>query len=128
MVNFEDIKNKFVLVDTNFGLVIVIARCVFHKELVSEKTIKEGRVLGGGEWELDRETGKLKLFGESYDFGYCQIKDIQSVLEKGDLWARPGREFQLKDNIRDIEFEEVYPFKYLYLKFENGKGTVYEKK
>lgn len=124
MYQFEDVKNKFVLVNTEDGLVIYIGRCIFHKDLVSETQIKQEKVLGGGEWDLNRETGKLKLFGESHDFGYLRIETIKPVLESGEFYERHEREFRLKDKIKEIEFQEVYPFKYLNLIFDNGKGKV----
>lgn len=116
MNHFDDIKNKFVLVNTTEGLVIYIGRCVFHKDLVSENDINKKRVLGGGEWEFSKDSGKLKLFGESHDFGWVNIDVIKPVLEEKKLYQRPGRVFQLNDKIKEIEFVEIYPYKNIIIK------------
>jgi len=62
-----DVFPKFVVVrdEEEGGPCIIIAKCTYHRELVTDVT----KVMGGGWWTLDRDNKCFTLYGESDEFG-----------------------------------------------------------
>ena len=59
-----------------------IGRVVSHSDLAD----KEGKVMGGGWWEYDRDSHTLYLYNKSYDYGQVEEDDFE------DVWVRPSME------------------------------------
>jgi hypothetical protein len=70
-----DVFPKFIVE----GNELIIARCTFHKQLVSNND----KVKGGGLWDWDREKKEFLLYGESVDFGACGPEDIKACIVAG---------------------------------------------
>ncbi len=78
-----DVFPKFVVAeDAEQGLVLIVAKCTFHKDLAFiPETIK-----GGGWWKLDKETKTFTLFGSSNDFGPASQEDIAYCIENNKVF------------------------------------------
>jgi hypothetical protein len=73
-----DVFPKFIVEGNN----LIIAKCTYHKQLVTDKDL----VKGGGLWKLDRDKKEFVLFGSSDDFGYASADDIKSCIEAGNVF------------------------------------------
>jgi len=76
---------KFIIETRDKGDCLIIAKCKYHKQLVSDKD----KVKGGGWWILDRENSTFTLHGNSHDFGAASMEDIKNcVLNKNVFTSR----------------------------------------
>jgi hypothetical protein len=64
-----DVFPKFIVEGNN----LIIAKCTYHKQLVTDKD----QVKGGGLWMLDRDKKEFLLYGDSFDFGRASIEIIK---------------------------------------------------
>jgi hypothetical protein len=73
---------KFIIeTDDLLGDCLILSTCVYHKDLVTDKT----KVKGGGFWVL-----KANMFifsGESHDFGKARFEDIRNCVESGKVYT-----------------------------------------
>ena len=75
----HDVFPKFIVEDNE----LIIAKCTFHRQLVSNKE----KVKGGGLWKLDQEKKEFLLYGSSGDFGYATAEDIKACIDAGKVHA-----------------------------------------
>jgi hypothetical protein len=73
-----DVFPKFIVEGNN----LIIAKCTYHKQLV---TVKD-QVKGGGLWKLDQDKNEFVLYGISFDFGYASAEDIKACIEAGNVF------------------------------------------
>lgn len=73
-----DVFPKFIVE----GNELIIGRCTFHKQLVTDKE----KVKGGGMWDWDKEKKEFFLYGESVDYGYAEAEDIRKCIEAGNVF------------------------------------------
>ncbi len=73
-----DVFPKFIVEGNN----LIIAKCTFHKQLVTDKE----QVKGGGMWEWDRDKNEFLLYGDSTDFGEASTEDIKACIESGNVF------------------------------------------
>lgn len=72
----DNVFQKFIIEnDPEDGMYMVVAKCTFHKQLAHNTE----NILGGGSWE--RFDNEIILFGQSHDFGPCDIEDIKYVIK-----------------------------------------------
>ncbi len=89
-----DVFPKFIIeTDAELGDCLIIAKCAYHHQLVTDKT----QVKGGGWWRLNLETNTFILNGDSHDFGKAKIEDIKSCIEKGNVFTNKSCMFQIAD-------------------------------
>lgn len=73
-----DVFQKFIVE----GGSLIIAKCTFHKQLVTDKE----KVKGGGMWKWDQENKIFTLYGDSHDFGYANAEDIKKCIEARNIF------------------------------------------
>lgn len=79
----EDVFQKFIIEGNN----LIIAKCTFHKQLVTDKE----QVKGGGMWEWNRENKTIMLYGDSHDFGRVEYEDVSACIKAGNVfWSYSG--------------------------------------
>jgi len=82
-----DVFPKFIIeTDDQEGDCLIIAKCTYHKQIVTDKT----KVKGGGWWTLDRENSIFTLHGDSHDFGRAKVEDIASCVQRGKVYSSPS--------------------------------------
>jgi hypothetical protein len=91
----HDVFPKFIVEGNN----LIIAKCTYHKDLVTDKE----QVKGGGWWKFDTETKTFTLSGESFDFGSADVEDIRKCIEAGNVWS---------DNMQIQNITDGYRFQY----------------
>lgn len=74
----HDVFPKFIVEGDN----LIIAKCTFHKQLVTD----ESKVKGGGLWNWDKERREFKLYGESTDYGYASEEDVKACIKSGNVY------------------------------------------
>ncbi len=74
-----DVFPKFIIE----GNELIIAKCTYHRQLVSNKD----KVKGGGLWKLDRDKKEFMLFGQSEDFGSVVVEDVKACIDAGKVHA-----------------------------------------
>lgn len=81
-----DVFPKFIIeTDEELGDCLIIAKCTYHKQLV---TFPE-KVKGGGWWKkTDEET--FCLYGSSEDFGTAKLEDIKACVLSGNVFTNSG--------------------------------------
>lgn len=78
-----DVFPKFIIeTDDKFGDCLIIAKCTFHKQLVTNVD----KVKGGGFWEFDSENKIFTLHGESHDFGKAELIDIAKCVQTNNVY------------------------------------------
>lgn len=75
----SDVFPKFIVE----GNELIIAKCTYHRQLVSNKD----KVKGGGLWKLDQDKKEFVLYGSSDDFGYATAEDIKACIDAGKVHA-----------------------------------------
>ncbi|MCK9416963.1 hypothetical protein M0Q97_09925 [Candidatus Dojkabacteria bacterium] len=76
-----DIFPKFIIeTDDELGDCLIIAKCTYHSELVTDKL----KVKGGGWWSLKNDI--FTLFGESHDYKKAQLDDIRNCIKIGNVF------------------------------------------
>jgi hypothetical protein len=81
-----DVFPKFIIeTDDELGDCLIIAKCTYHKQLVTDKT----KVKGGGWWSRDNDTNTFILHGDSGDFGRAKFEDIQKCVQSGNVYTNP---------------------------------------
>jgi hypothetical protein len=82
-----DVFTKFIIeTDEEHGDCLILAKCTYHKQLVTNKN----NVKGGGWWSLDRESDTFTLHGNSYEFGRATIEDISNCIKNGKVFSSPS--------------------------------------
>lgn len=82
----DDIYNKFIIeTDDELGDCLIIAKCTFHKQLVTD----EKKVKGGGMWKFEDNKETIVLFGESHKFGKATIDDIKNCIKNDNVYTNP---------------------------------------
>ncbi len=82
-----DVFPKFIIeTDEQEGDCLIIAKCTFHKQLVTDKE----KVKGGGWWTLDRENKVFTLYGKSEDFGEAKFDDIKDCVNRKKVFSNPS--------------------------------------
>lgn len=74
----HDVFPKFIVEGDN----LIIAKCTFHKQLVTDPA----KVKGGGLWDWDKEKKEFLLYGDSVDFGYAEPEDIKICIMAGNVF------------------------------------------
>ncbi len=69
------------------GEKIIIGKCSFHKDMVTDKSI----VKGGGWFKF--VNNMFILYGSSHDFGKASIEDIKECFKTGEVYDRNGNSF-----------------------------------
>lgn len=87
-----DVYPKFVVEGNN----LIIAKCTYHWQLVTDKK----SVKGGGLWKADWEKKEITLFGDSHDFGRASEEDIKACIEAGNVFLS----YQGGRNVSDHSF------------------------
>lgn len=59
------------------GDTLTLGKCTFHRDLAIEKE----EVTGGGLYNFSSSTKTFKLFGDSYEFGRAQLKNIKHCFD-----------------------------------------------
>ena len=81
-----DVFPKFIIeTDDELGDCLIIAKCTYHKELVTDKT----KVKGGGWWSRDNDTNTFTLYGDSGDFGRAIFEDIKKCVQSENVYNSP---------------------------------------
>jgi hypothetical protein len=79
-----DVFPKFIIeTDEELGDCLIISKCTFHKELVTNKD----KVKGGGWYRINLEAKTITLGGESHDFGEAKIEDILKAIENDNVYT-----------------------------------------
>jgi hypothetical protein len=80
-----DVFPKFIIeTDDEEGDCLIIARCTFHKQLVTDIS----KVKGGGFWSLDEnDKTTYTLYGSSHDFGRASIDDITACIKNNKVFT-----------------------------------------
>jgi len=91
-----DIYPKFILeVDDEQGLCLIISKCTYHKELVTDET----KVRGGGWFTIKDKV--MTFYGDSSDFGEAKLEDIKEAIDNDNVYTNP----YLTDSIaKDYKF------------------------
>ena len=92
---------KFIVEEYEEGLVIILGKCSFHKQLATDIS----KVRGGGMWRMDREAGNIYLNGSSYEFGKCSIDDLATCVQNKRVFSSPSMMRNLTEEFR-FEFED----------------------
>lgn len=81
-----DVFPKFVIeTDDELGDCLIISKCTFHKELVTDPT----KVKGGGWFKYNHDDKSFILYGDSNDFGKSTLDDIRKCIESGNVFNNP---------------------------------------
>lgn len=82
-----DVFPKFIIeTDDDLGDCLIIAKCTYHHQLVTDKT----KVKGGGWWSKSGDVDNtIILFGDSHDFGASRLEDIQQCIINGNVYTSP---------------------------------------
>jgi hypothetical protein len=92
-----DVFHKFIIeTDDNEGDCLIVAKCTYHKQLVTEIS----KVKGGGWWTLDRDNSIFTLYGDSHDFGRANIKDIASCVQRKKVFSSASLTRKLTDKFK----------------------------
>lgn len=97
-----DIFPKFIIeTDEELGDCLIISKCTFHKELVTNKEM----VKGGGIYHVNLDKKIITFSGESHDFGAAKIEDIQNCINNNNVYTNTylthsiAKQFKFKYNI-----------------------------
>jgi len=92
-----DVFPKFIIeTDTEEGDCLIISKCTYHKQLVTDKT----KVKGGGWWTLDKENRIFTLYGDSQDFGRAKIEDIINCIKLKKVFSNAALVKNLTDDFK----------------------------
>ncbi|MCK9545012.1 MAG: hypothetical protein M0R03_23600 [Novosphingobium sp.] len=79
-----DIFPKFIIeTDEELGDCLIISKCTYHRELVTNKNM----VKGGGWYRVNTENKSITFGGESHDFGAAKIEDIKNCINNGNIYT-----------------------------------------
>lgn len=88
----SDVFPKFIIeTDEQEGNCLIVAKCTYHKQIVTHKDL----VKGGGWWTRqsmeDTESNKPHIIfhGESHDFGKASLEDIRSCVKLKKVFSSP---------------------------------------
>jgi len=99
-----DVFPKFIIeTDDELGDCLIIAKCTYHKQLVTDKS----KVKGGGWWKFNNDRTEIILHDSSHDFGYPKLEDIINCINNKNVYSSRA----LSRNISD-----QYKFNYDYYK------------
>jgi hypothetical protein len=77
-----DIFPKFIIeTDDELGDCLIISKCTYHKELVTDHT----KVKGGGWFRF--KDGTFTFYGDSHDLGAATFEDIKHCVETGNVFT-----------------------------------------
>lgn len=90
-----DVFPKFIIeTDKEEGDCLIIAKCTYHKQLVTNKE----NVKGGGWWSLDYSNKIFTLYGTSSDFGEANMYDIISCIKRRKVFSSSSLHRNLTDD------------------------------
>jgi hypothetical protein len=79
-----DVFPKFIVEhDDELGFCLIMAKCTYHKQLVT----KADNVHGGGWWKMDHEIKMITFNGKSEDFGKATIENIQKCIKSKNVYT-----------------------------------------
>lgn len=70
---------KYIIEDGN----LIISKCVFHKDIVTDKE----KVQGGGWFKLDYENRTFTFYDDSHDFGKAKLEDVKKAVLEGKVYT-----------------------------------------
>ena len=73
------LNSKFIIEDGK----LILSKCVYHKDLVIDKT-----KLQGGGWFKFEDDG-FTFYGSSHDFGQASLEDIQKAINDDKVFTNP---------------------------------------
>lgn len=78
-----DVFPKFIIeTDDIEGDCLIIAKCTYHKQLVTDIS----KVKGGGWYEYKHEDNTFILYGSSHDLGESSIDDISACVKNNKVF------------------------------------------
>jgi len=83
---------KFIIEGEN----LILGKCEYHKHLATNKE----NVKGGGWFRFDAYKHAFILGGKSFDFGYADIEDIRTCVQKGNVF----KDKNLTRNLQGFHF------------------------
>ena len=82
----RDLFPKFIIeTDDDLGDCLILSKCTFHKDLVTDKE----KVKGGGWFKFNRENNSVTFSGDSHDFGRAKLEDIQKAVDEDKVFTNP---------------------------------------
>lgn len=88
----ENLCPKFIIEDGN----LILSKCTFHKELVTEKE----KVQGGGWFKLNYEEKTFTFYDDSHDFGIAKLEDVQKAVEEGKVYTNKRLTHSIADKFK----------------------------
>lgn len=96
---------KFIIeTDDQEGDCIILAKCTYHKELVTDNT----KVKGGGWWNFNDDNTEIHLHGKSEDFGYAKFEDILNCIRNKKVFSSRALTRNISDNYKFFYRNEYY--------------------
>jgi hypothetical protein len=86
----REVFSKFIIEGEN----LIMAKCVFHKELA----VNIDDVKGGGAFMYDSENKQFIFSGKSHDFGPANLEDIKRCVQEGKVFGRRGGTRSMNDH------------------------------
>lgn len=100
-----DIFPKFIIeTDGELGDCLIISKCTYHKDLVTDLT----KVKGGGLFIFKDET--FTFYGTSQDFGTATVEDVKHCIDLGNVFTNPTCMFSIANKYKffyDIQSEII---------------------
>lgn len=97
-----DVFPKFIIeTDDELGDCLIIAKCTYHKQLITDST----KVKGGGWWSKEGNT--ITLYGSSQELGPAKLEDIKSVIKNKNVYTSRTLIRNISD---DFKFMYKYPY------------------
>lgn len=81
-----DLFPKYIVeIDDELGVCVIISKCTFHKELVTNKDM----VRGGGMFKYNSDKNTFTFSGSSHDFGMAKLEDVQKAVLEDKVFTNP---------------------------------------
>jgi len=82
----KDLFPKYIIeTDDELGNCLILSKCSFHHELVTDKE----KVHGGGWYKVDLEKKIFTFYGDSHDFGQASLEDVKKAVEEDKVFTNP---------------------------------------
>jgi hypothetical protein len=92
-----DVFPKFIIeTDDIEGDCIIVAKCTYHKQLVTDIT----KVKGGGWWIMDLENSIITFHGDSHDLGRASEEDIRNCVQRKKVFSSAALIKNLTDKFK----------------------------
>ena len=80
-------KKFLIFLNREFNPVVVLGIVTYHKDIPFPTEFGKPAVrCGGGWWELNKETGLLRLYSDSADFGKYDIEFAKEAFDKKNVY------------------------------------------